>query len=91
MIQKKMVIIMKKFATWMAVISIVVFIVAWGIVGLKILDNSYDFITEAYVALISMAAYFICILYVKIKRCPYCGRMQQTFCKYCPYCGKEIK
>ena len=41
---------MKKIATWLAVISIIVFVIVWGIIGLKILDNDYDFITEAYIA-----------------------------------------
>ena len=32
---------MKKVAKWLAVISIVVFVIAWGIMGLKLLDNDY--------------------------------------------------
>ena len=34
---------MKKVAKWLAVISLVVFVIAWGIMGLKILDNLKDF------------------------------------------------
>ena len=30
---------MKKVVKWLAIISIVVFVIAWGVMGLKILDN----------------------------------------------------
>ena len=40
---------MKKVAKWLAVISIVVFVIAWGIMGLKILDNDYLITAEAYI------------------------------------------
>lgn len=34
---------MKKTAVWLAVISIIIFVIAWGIIGLKILDGNYVF------------------------------------------------
>jgi len=82
---------MKKIATWMAVIAIIVFVITWGIIGLKILDSNYVFTTEAYIGLISLLIFFICVLYVRsTSRCPHCGKIKQLFGKYCPYCGKEI-
>lgn len=82
---------MKKVAKYLAVISIVVFVIAWGIMGLKLLDNDYHITAEAYIGLISIVVCFICILYVRFSsRCPHCGKLKQTFGKYCPYCGKEI-
>lgn len=82
---------MKKKAKWLAVISIVVFVLAWGVMGLKLLDNNYRIITEAYIGLISLVIFLACVLYVKLtNRCPYCGKAKQSFGKYCPYCGKEI-
>ena len=82
---------MKKIATWLIVISIVVFAIAWGIVGLKILDNNYDFITEAYIALGAMVVLFIAIICLKMSnRCPHCGNVKQSLGKYCPYCGKDM-
>ena len=82
---------MKKVVKGLAVISVVVFIIAWGIMGLKILDNDYLITIEAYTGLISLVVFFICVMYIKIaNRCPYCGKTKQSFGKYCPYCGKEI-
>ena len=82
---------MKKTVSWLAVISIIVFIIMWGIIGLKILENNYDFITEAYIAYGAIGIFFISLIYLKTtNRCPYCGKMKHVFGKYCPYCGKEI-
>lgn len=82
---------MKKIATWLAVILIIVFVIAWGVMGLKILDNDYLITTEAYIGLISLVAFLTCVLYIRFStRCPHCGKLKQTFGKYCPYCGKEI-
>lgn len=83
---------MKKIATWLGVISIITFVITWGIIGLKILDHNYDFITEAYIAYGALVVFFICLIYVRSTyRCPHCGRSRIIFGKYCPYCGKEIK
>ena len=82
---------MKKIAKWLAVISIITFVVAWGIMGLKILDNNYLITVETYIGGISLVVFFVCVLYVKItNRCPHCGKTRLSFGKYCPYCGKEI-
>ena len=82
---------MKKIVKWLSVISIVVFVIAWGIIGLKISDNNYLITVEAYIGLISLIVFFVCVIYVKVKnRCPHCGKTNQSFGKYCPYCGKEI-
>ena len=82
---------MKKIAKWLAVISSVVFVIAWGIMGLKFLDNDYLITTEAYTGFICFVVFLICVLYVKFTNCcPHCGNPKQSFGKYCPYCGKEI-
>ena len=82
---------MKKIAKWVAAISVIVFIIAWGIMGLKIVDNDYNITVEAYVGLISLVVLLVSVLYIKItNRCPHCGKAKQTFGKYCPYCGKEL-
>ncbi|MBE6563867.1 MAG: hypothetical protein E7655_01135 [Ruminococcaceae bacterium] len=83
---------MKKIVVWLAVISIVVFVVAWGIVGVKILDHNYDFLTEAYIAYGSLAVFFLCLIGLRVtSRCPHCGKPKLFFGAYCPYCGKEVK
>ena len=82
---------MKKVAKWLAVISIVIFVITWGIIGVKLLDNNYEFMTEAYIAYGSLAVFFICLIYVRCSyRCQHCGKQKIIFGKYCPYCGKEI-
>lgn len=82
---------MKKIAKWSAVISMIVFLLTWGVMGLKLLDNNYLITTEAYIGLISLIVFFVCVMYVKCtNRCPCCGKTKQSFGKYCPYCGKEI-
>ena len=82
---------MIKVAKWLAVISIVVFVIAWGVMGLKILDNNHLITAEAYTGLISLVVFFVCALYVKLTNCcPHCGKVNQSFGKYCPHCGKEI-
>ena len=58
---------MKKIVKWLAVISIVVFVIAWGIIGLKISDNNYLITVEAYIGLISLIVFFVCVIYVKVK------------------------
>ena len=81
---------MKKIASWLAAISIIVFIIAWGLVGLKILDNDYDFITEAYIAYGSLTVFFPALICLRFaNRCPHCGKIKQTVGKYCPYCGEK--
>ena len=83
---------MKKTAKWLAAISIIIFVIDWIIMGLKILDNNYLITAEAYIGLISLIAFFVCIMYIKFtNRCPDCGKTKQSFGKYCPFCGKEIE
>ena len=73
---------MKKIAKWLAVISIITFVVAWGIMGLKILDNNYLITIETYIGGISLVVFFVCVLYVKItNRCPHCGKTRLSFGK----------
>lgn len=82
---------MKKIAKWLAAMSIIVFVIAWGIGGLMIYDNNYESNAWVYVGLVSIVIFFCSLLYLKTKKCPHCGKTNQTFGKYCPYCGKQIK
>ncbi|MBQ7777577.1 MAG: zinc ribbon domain-containing protein [Oscillibacter sp.] len=82
---------MRKIAKWLAAISIAVFAIDWGVIGLKLLDGNYDITADVYIGLILLVVFFVSVLYVKLtNRCPHCGKMKQSFGKYCPYCGKEI-
>ena len=82
---------MKQILKWLAVISFVIFVIAWGVIGLKMIDNNYLITAEAYVGMFSLVIFFIGILYVKsTNRCPHCGKAKISFGTYCPYCGKKI-
>ncbi len=82
---------MKKTAKRLAVISVAVFVIDWGVMGLKLLDNDYLITAEVIIGLISLAVFWVCIMYIKLTdRCPNCGKTKLSFGKYCPYCGKEI-
>ncbi len=82
---------MKKIATGLAVISIIVFIIAWGIIGVKILDHNYEFMAEAYIGYGSLVVFFASLICVRMtNRCPHCGKVKISFGTYCPYCGKKI-
>ena len=82
---------MKKAAKWLAVISLVIFVIDWGIMGMKILNNDYLITTEAYIGLIFFISFWVCVLYAKLAdRCPHCGKPKLSVGNYCPYCGKKI-
>lgn len=83
---------MKKIATWLAVLSGILFVIVWGIIGVKILDNDYLFMTEAYIACGCLVVFFACLIYLRCTyRCPHCGKSRVWFGRYCPHCGKELK
>jgi len=82
---------MKKAAKWLSVISIVVFIIDWGVMGVKLLDNDYRITAEAYIGQVCLVIFFVSIMYLTFtNRCPHCRKIKQPFWKYCPYCGKEL-
>lgn len=82
---------MKKSAIWLTGISLATLVIAWGLMGLKLLDNDYLITVEAYTGLIALIIFFVCIMYLKFtNRCPHCCKAKVFFGKYCPYCGKEV-
>ena len=38
---------MKKITTWVLVIAFIIFVIDWGVIGLKLLDGNYDITTGA--------------------------------------------
>ncbi|MBR2639020.1 MAG: hypothetical protein IKL18_07805 [Oscillospiraceae bacterium] len=82
---------MRKAAICIAIVSIIVFIIAWGTGGIMIYENDYESNAWLYVGLISMVIFFGCLIYLKTTRCTHCGRINPTFGEFCPYCGKKIK
>jgi len=85
---------MKKIAPWMIAISLVVFIIAWGIMGMKIFNGNYDAQLETYIGLAALVVFWIFILIMKFSsaKCPHCGKVQLQLDKgkYCYRCGKEV-
>ncbi len=83
---------MKKIITWAAAAALLIFVIDWGVVGLKIFHGDYDIITGAYIGGICLV---IIILYLICKafgsKCPHCGKSLFPGGKYCPHCGKKIK
>ena len=82
---------MKKMLPWIFVASVVVFVIDWGIVGLKILDGDYDITVGAYIALVCIIVETLCGMYRNFcKKCPYCGKHRVSGGDYCSYCGKKV-
>lgn len=82
---------MKRITTWVLVIALIIFIIDWGIIGVKLLDGNYDIITEAYIGAACFGAMLICaVCKAFTNKCPHCGKLIQSNGKYCPHCGKEV-
>ena len=86
---------MKKACVWLAIISAIVLLITWGIVGVKLLDNNYDFLTEVYITGASLVICLGSIVSYKFigYRCPHCSKINDSLFgkgKFCPHCGKEL-
>lgn len=83
---------MNKVLTWLVFISLIIFVVAWGVMGLKILDGDYNITVEAYIGLVSIIVLAISGLVKRFSnsKCPYCGKILIDTGKYCSHCGKEL-
>ena len=83
---------MKKTATWVLVIAFIVFLIDWGVMGIKLLDNDYNIMLEAYIGFVCWVFIIISIFVRAITdRCPRCGKVRITKGAYCSYCGEKIK
>ena len=69
-----------------------VFLIDWGIMGIKLLDNDYNIILEAYIGFVCWALIIVSI-FVRVitDRCPHCGKVRATKGTFCCYCGEKIK
>ena len=82
---------MKKITTWALVIAFVVFIIDWGVMGVKLLNGNYEIITEAYIGAACWGVMLVSALCKLLtNKCPHCGKVMLTNGKYCPHCGKKI-
>ena len=82
---------MKKIACWVIAVTFLVFLISWGVMGVKIFNNDYDFHTEACVGLVCIAICFGCLIGIKVSsaRCPHCKRVRLDTGRYCSHCGKD--
>lgn len=82
---------MKRIAKWVLWITIGISIIVQGIIGIKLLDGNYDFITEAYIGAACFAILFLCILIQAFgRKCPHCGKAMHEKGDFCPHYGKRI-
>lgn len=84
---------MKKMLTAIWVISVIVFFIDWGIVGLSLLKGNYEIQVGVYVGIVCWVIVIVGGPIYKLLncRCPYCGKIILQEGKYCPHCGKEIE
>ena len=86
---------MKKACVWIAIISAIVLLITFGVVGVKLLDGNYDTVIEEYIVMIFGVMLLSSVVGYKLiaSRCPHCGKINDTLFgkpKFCPYCGKEL-
>lgn len=83
---------MKKIMSWLFAISLIVFVIDWGLIGLKLLDGDYDITVGAYIGIACIIVIFVCALYKMLtNKCPHCGKVRMSNGEYCSYCGKKIE
>lgn len=83
---------LRKIANWILVITFLIFLIDWGVMGLKLIENNYNITVEAYIGL---ACIIIILVSVFVRcftdKCPHCGKIRATKGNYCSYCGKKIE
>ena len=83
--------LMKKALPWIMVISIFGFVIAWGLMGMKLLNHDYLITAEAYTGAAFLVIFCISMLLYKAlqDKCPHCGKMRTSNTPFCPHCGKK--
>lgn len=82
---------MRKMVFTIFIMALITFVIDWGLMGIKLLDNNYEIMIETYVGLACWIIMIVCALYKTFtNRCPYCGKLRLTNGDYCSYCGKRI-
>ena len=82
---------MKRIRTWAIIITFLVAVIDWGIMGLKIYDGNYNITVEAYIAMACLLVILVCaVSKLFTDKCPHCGKLRVSNSKFCPHCGKEL-
>lgn len=81
-----------KYINWIYGIAFTAFVIDWLMVGVKIYDGDYDYLPEAYFALVCLIVILFCA-FCKIlhQRCPHCGKLRLSSGPFCSHCGKKIE
>lgn len=83
---------MKKAAAWGMAIALAIFVVDWGVMGVKIFTNDFDIMTEAWIGAVCLAVCLACAVGRLLgSKCPHCGKLRLTGGAYCAQCGKRIE
>lgn len=83
---------MEKVATWGALISFGIALIALAVIGIKLLDGDYEFVAEAYICAVSFFIMLACgLIKAFSNKCPHCGKTIMNNGEYCSHCGKRIK
>lgn len=83
---------MKKIATWILAVTLLIFIIDWSVMEIKLLDGDYNITVEAYIGAFCFVVVVVCcICRVFGNKCPYCGKIRITDGDYCSYCGNKIE
>ncbi len=81
---------MKKTVLWISIAASVIAFIDLTVMGIKLFNGNYSIKAEAVIALLSLAALFICnIIRIFSHKCPYCGKLLVTNGNFCPHCGKK--
>ena len=82
---------MRKIANWALAIAFIIFLIDWGVMGLKLLDNDYNITVEAYIGFVCWVVILVSIfIRCFTDKCPHCGKIRASKGAYCSYCGKKI-
>ena len=52
---------MRKIANWALAIAFIIFLIDWGVMGLKLLDHDYNIIVEAYIGFVCWVVILVSI------------------------------
>lgn len=81
----------KKIAWWVFAAALVVFLIDWGVMGIRIFTNDYDIIPLAYLGAVCLPLIFGSLVVIRWSglSCPHCGKTSLSSGAYCPHCGKK--
>lgn len=82
---------MKKTATWISAITIMILIIIWRVMDARIPDPGHALALEACIGVACYTILFACVIFHAFtEKCQQCGKIVTKKKKHCPYCGREI-